>query len=175
MTWDTIVEASARASAVAGTSASAWATSPFVWLRTVPPIARGRAGQAFVSALLAANGYAVQPAALPQSLLMSDGRVVKVKMSMAWFPSKTYKFQQLENAALTHYALLGLEPHGAHLWVCPKDEALRHSKAQHQRDSRWIVFGTNRAPKWLESYGGDVMHAAETFARVLGSPEKARG
>jgi hypothetical protein len=141
----------------------------FAWLKETTPRDRGTAGSEMVAEMVRGFGYQLGAGPIAQSFLVKE-HTVKVKMSMAWGGDGDFIFQQIEDDAYTHLAMLGLEPTTAWFWLCPKLVAWNNAEAQHRSDSRWIQFHSSRPPEWLQSSGGHIDTAQATCTAHLGNP-----
>ncbi len=170
MSWNALVAANQAAQAGAATGGgSPWVGSPFYWLKGLANLPRGDGARQMVETMLAGFGYGTSAASIAQSF-QTKGHVIKVKLSMGWSGSKTFKFQQIEDDPYTDLAMLGLEPADAWFWLCPKAVAWANASGQHRTDSRWIQLAANRAPAWLKTYGGHIASAQALCLAQLGTP-----
>jgi hypothetical protein len=148
MSWEILKAANAQLEQEPRKRTSMWADSDFRWLKTLSLTERGKAGARLVALLLRELGYTTTDASLAQTI-EANGCALKVKTSMLWSTNQ-FRFQQIEHDAYTHLALLGLAPHAAWFWLCPREVAFEHAEAQHGELSRWLSIrtaATSRQPQ----------------------------
>lgn len=89
----------------------------------------------------------------------------------------TTTFQQLRDQNYDFILCFGLSPLDAHCWLLPKKEVLYRWNLQdgivpqHRgatgKDTAWLSFTPNNAPKWMENYGGQLTNSKEILKRYL--------
>jgi hypothetical protein len=98
-----------------------------------------------------------------------------VKLSTLWATGE-YTFQGVRDAGCDMFALLGISPDAAHLWLVPAEVA--EAELDHAtRGPGWITVNAARPPQWLEPYGGDPSEAcADTLltGRSVVAPGRRR-
>jgi len=156
---------------------AAWEGSPFNWIRDNPSGTKGAIGRDLVASIL---GEISPPVIREGTALEVGGHRIRVKFSMAWEQSASFRFQQIRDEDYEYIFCLGLYPNAAFAWFIPKSEFYVDGVAQERdgvtaqhggvtgTDTRW--FEVNPASSilpWLEDYGGTLAQAETVVADSL--------
>lgn len=156
---------------------TAWAGSPFAWIKARPSRQVGAIGERLVSGWLAAKGFNVARSPDSDADRLIEGKRVEIKLSTLW-RNGNYKFQQLRDQRYDLVVCLGLSPFDAHCWVLPKAVVLDRWRrrdgiySQHGgeagSDTAWLTVSPTRTADWLAEFGGSLRRAVEIISRETG-------
>jgi hypothetical protein len=145
---------------------TAWASSPFLWIRQLSAKKKGAAMEALVKRWANAVGFEVRKSPGSESDCRIGGALTEIKGSTLW-DSGDYQFNQIRKQDYSVLVLLGLSPHKVDLWCIPKEMALKHVKPQHGgalgQDTFFLKFPATAPPHWMWFYGGSPAKAAEAL------------
>jgi hypothetical protein len=140
-----------------------WDDSPYLWLKQLPPVSRGRAAAALLHRWCQHLGIPATANPKAPTELSTPAGTVQVKSSTLWSAGE-YRFQAVRPGHHTHLALLGISPHRAHLWVLPSGLALAH-RDNVRGDAGWITLTPTRPAAWTHPYGPEPATAAALLGR----------
>lgn len=142
-----------------------WVGSPFEWILSLSPGAKGKLGKLLVFQWCALNNLAVSHCSDSQADILINGHRVEVKFSTLW-KAGFYRFQQLRDQNYEYCVCLGISPFTAHCWVLSKSVLLKYvigHLGQHTgssgKDTAWFPVDPESPPKWLQPYGGTLEQA----------------
>jgi len=141
-----------------------WDKSPFGWLRSLSPRARGLIFEEIVGKTLKDLGFSVDPRTGVENDLVVNGVKAEIKMSFLWSRNNKkskphFVWSQIRNQDYQVLLLFGIAPDNVYLWSVPKKVALEHALPQHggsgSKETWWIyeVYPDN-IPDWLRPWGG---------------------
>lgn len=143
-----------------------WSSSPFGWIRHLPPATKGSIGVQLVAGWCAAKGFDVVNAGDSEADKVIAGLRVEVKFSLRW-ENGTYLFQQIRDQRFDYGICLGVSPLEAYVWVIPKSVLLQRATPQHTgrggRDTFWIRVNSHDPQPWLAEFGGPLSKAFEVL------------
>ncbi|MBN2501481.1 MAG: hypothetical protein JXB38_11930 [Anaerolineales bacterium] len=155
----------------------AWKGSPFIWVKSLAPAAKGKLGARLVSAWCAAKGLRIDSSPDSEADLVINGHRAEIKFSTLW-RSGVYKFQQIRDQNYEYLVALGISPFEAHCWVISKkilENYVIGHKPQHKgasgTDTFWFEVDPNSPPGWLSGLGGSL---DEAFVVLKGLSRKRR-
>jgi len=155
---------------------SAWASSPFGWIKTRPSRQVGVIGEKLVAGWCAAHDFNVLRSPDSDADRVVEGVRTEIKFSTLWRQG-FYKFQQIRDQRYDLLVCLGVSPLNAHCWVFRKDEIVpRIGKVeclvpQHGgsagTDTAWLSINPSKPPAWLLPYGGTLAGALERLRSLV--------
>jgi hypothetical protein len=152
-----------------------WRNSPFKWMLTLNPKAKGAIGEKAVEKWLTKYGFDVTKPETSEHDRIVNGHKIEVKMSMMW-DNGTVRFSQIRDQDYEFAVLVGYEPHNVSMWIVPKALAVELTVPQHGgaagEDTRWFGFNPGEAPEALKPYGGTPERALAAAKKYLGKPAK---
>lgn len=142
-------------------SSDPWQDSPYRWLKNLPSVSRGRAATSLLATWLAESGVVLASDRRAGSRGLHLGaHPVVVKVSTEWSDGSLV-FQGIRVGPHEIFALLGLHPRAAQLWLVPASAAFQHA------DPRgWLTVPAGPPPDWMDEHGGDPTRALH-LARQL--------
>lgn len=152
---------------------TAWAGSPFAWIRTRPSRQVGAIGEKLVAGWLATRDFNVSRSPDTEADRIIESKRVEIKFSTLW-KNGGYKFQQLRDQNYDFAICLGISPFDAHCWALPKSVILNQWRSggalqsQHAgasgSDTAWLSVVPTEVPRWLSQHGGSLRAGLEQIA-----------
>lgn len=156
---------------------TAWAGSPFAWIRTRPSRQVGAIGEKLVAGWLATRDFNVSRSPDTEADRIIESKRVEIKFSTLW-KNGSYKFQQLRDQNYEFAICLGISPFDAHCWVLPKSVILDQwrnrggLRTQHGGtggvDTAWLSVVPTEVPRWLSQHGGSMRTGLAQIAALTG-------
>lgn len=135
-----------------------WVTSPYAWLKRMPPARRSAAGQVLLARWLAHCGIPFRPrhGDGEHDLLIGpepSPMRAQLRLSTQWSEGD-FVFQGIKSGAYDALLLLGIAPHHVSLWVVPQALALANLNS-----TGWLHVPADCSPAWLRPHGGPLVTA----------------
>lgn len=136
-----------------------WRDARYLWLKTVPPIQRGKVGEDLFKQLCRDADVTVGPGrGGGQADCSADGLAVEVKLSTLYDrrDGGTSHYQWLQLRPSSDFdvaALIAVDPDQVRVWVVDKATALSHAQGQHTgkqaQETQKLTVHEDAIPDWL--------------------------
>jgi len=144
---------------------SAWAGSPFDWVRNLPSGSKGKLGKRLVYQWCAIKGLSIGTSPDSEADMLINNHRVEIKFSTLW-QEGVYNFQQIREQNYEYAVCLGISPFEAHCWVVSK-KILRKNVIGHLgqhtgssgQETAWFAVNPKSPPDWLIPCGGTLDQA----------------